>query len=164
MKFLTVAFALALSSSVFAGWQSEAKAVLREYQNECATTEVEVEQIEKNDHISGRVTGLPTDALEKFKVVFYVKSNRWYIHPYNNNEEGYAYSNLNSKGEFWIRTVFRTPSRQLAAVLVPKQVKARAQHLLLKPFLGLFGGVLKYKCAYSIVPGNGDFLVDPAIQ
>ena len=156
--------ALSVSSSVFAGWQSEAKAVLREYKAECATTEVSVDEIVKNDHISGHVTGLPTDALEKFKVIFYVKTNRWYIHPYQNETEGYSYSSLNEKGEFRIKTILRTPSNKLAAVLVPKQVKAMNQHWWLKPLLGIFGGVLKYKCAYSIVPGNGDFFVPQNLQ
>lgn len=140
-------------------------ALAHEYKNECKTTTVTVDEIVKNDHIKGHITGLPTEAYEKFKVVFYVKTNRWYVHPYTwyeGQESGYSYSNLNANGEFWVRTVRRdVPSKQLAAVLVPKDYKIANQRLMLKPLFGIFGGVLKNACSYTLVQGNGDFLQAP---
>lgn len=142
---------------------AESRAILKEYKNECKSTEVVVDEIVKNDHIKGHINGLPADAFEKFKVVFYVKTNRWYVHPYTyyeGQEEGYSYSNLNERGEFWVKTVRRdVPSKELAVVVVPKSYKIKSQRWFLKPFLGLFGGVLKGQCNHTIVPGNGDFFM-----
>lgn len=137
--------------------------VLREYKQECKSTVVNVDEIVKNEHIKGHITGLPQEAYEKFKVVFYVKTNRWYVHPYTFNEgqeEGYSYSNLNANGEFWVRTLRReVPSKQLAVVLVPKDYKIISQRWLLRPFLGIFGGITKNSCSHTIVKGNGDFFM-----
>lgn len=155
MKILAMA-ALVLLSSV-----AKAESVLQEYKEECKSTVVTVDEIVKNDHIKGHITGLPSEAYEKFKVVFYVKTNRWYVHPYThyeNQEEGYSYSNIHANGEFWVRTVKRdVPSKQLAVVVVPKSYKISSQKWWLKPLFGIFGGVLKNQCNHTIVPGNGDF-------
>ena len=136
---------------------------LHEYWGECRNTEVIVEEIRRDSHIKGRIEGLPKEAYEEFKVVFYVKTNRWYVHPYTwheGQEEGYSFSNINENGEFKVKTVRRdVPSRKLAVVVVPKNYKIRSQRLWLRPFLGIFGGVLRHKCAYTLVEGNGDFLL-----
>ncbi len=152
MKIIAIC-ALLLSVSAFAN----------DYKKECKTAKVVVEEIVKNSHIKGHVEGLPSEAFEKFKVVFYVKTNRWYVHPYTwheNQEEGYSYSNLNSNGEFWVRTVSRdVPSQKMAVVVVPKNYKITNQKGWLKPLFGIFGGVLKNQCNHVIVPGNGDFFL-----
>lgn len=131
------------------------------YKAECKNAVVTVDEIVKNSHIKGHVTGLPGEAYEKLKVVFYVKTNRWYVHPYTwheNQEEGYSYSNLNPNGEFWVRTVSRdVPAQKMAVVVVPKNYKITSQKWWLKPLFGIFGGVLKGQCNHVIVPGNGDF-------
>ena len=143
--------------------QTASANVLREYKKECKSTVVTVDEVIKNEHIRGHITGLPADAYEKFKVVFYVKTNRWYVHPYaytEGQEEGYSYSNLNANGEFWVRTLRRdVPSKELAVVLVPKDYRIVTQRWLLKPFLGIFGGITKNSCNHTIVPGNGDFFL-----
>lgn len=161
MKLLAMLLSLSFAGSAFASWKSETKAVLKEYNYACKNTEVTIDSIVANEHIKGHITGLPTEALEKFKVVFYVKTNRWYIHPYayyEGQEEGYSYSNLGANGEFSVKTIKRAvPSKELAAVLVPKQFKIAPQKFWLKPLLGFIGGVLKYDCAYTRVKGNGDF-------
>lgn len=155
MKILAIA-ALVLMSSV-----TKAESVLSEYKEECKSTVVTVDEIVKNDHIKGHITGLPAEAYDKFKVVFYVKTNRWYVHPYThyeNQEEGYSYSNIHANGEFHVKTVRRdVPSKQLAVVVVPKSYKISSQKWWLKPLFGIFGGVLKNQCNHTIVPGNGDF-------
>lgn len=161
MKAIGLVLALLTSMSAFAGWRSETRATLREYKAECKSTKVSVDEIVKNSHIKGHISGLPTQAYEDFKVVFYVKTNRWYVHPYSyyeGQEEGYSYSNLNANGEFQVKTVRRdVPSKELAVVLVPKTFKIKSQKWWLKPILGIFGGVLKHQCNHTIVPGNGDF-------
>lgn len=162
MKGMIVLTALILSGSALAA-KSETKQILSDYKNECKTTEVKVDEIVKNSHIKGHIKGLPTEAYEKFKVVFYVKTNRWYVHPYTHNEnqeEGYSYSNLNASGEFRVRTVRRdVPSSKMAVVVVPRSYKITNQKWWLKPLFGFFGGVLKNQCNHTIVPGNGDFFM-----
>lgn len=163
MKGLLIAASLVLSASAFAGYKSETRAILHEYKNECRTTEVHVDEIVKNSHIKGHIKGLPTEAYDKFKVVFYVKTNRWYVHPYTyyeGQEEGYSYSNLNANGGFRVKTVRRdVPSKKMAVVLVPRSYKIVSQRWWLKPLFGIFGGVLKNQCSHTIVQGNGDFFM-----
>ena len=163
MKGLLILAITLMSSSVFAGWHSETHGILKEYKNECRTTEVHVDEIVRNSHIKGHVKGLPTEAYENFKVIFYVKTNRWYVHPYTHyegQEEGYSYSNLNANGEFKVKTVRRdVPSKQMAVVLVPKSHKIVSQRWWLKPIFGIFGGVLKHQCNHTLVQGNGDFFM-----
>jgi hypothetical protein len=136
---------------------------LKEFRNECRNSIVTVDEIVKDSHIKGHVQGLPTDAYEKFKVVFYVKTNRWYVHPYTyyeNQEEGYSYSNLNENGEFQVKSVKRAvPAKELAVVVVPKSYKINDQRWTLRPIFGIFGGVLKNECNHTIVKGNGDFFM-----
>lgn len=162
MKGMIVLTALIISGSALAA-KSETRQILREYKNECKSTVVSVDEIVKNSHIKGHVKGLPTEAYDKFKVVFYVKTNRWYVHPYThheNQEEGYSYSNLNATGEFKVRTVRRdVPSSKMAVVVVPRSYKITNQKWWLKPLFGFFGGVLKNQCNHTIVPGNGDFFM-----
>ncbi|MFP5385862.1 MAG: hypothetical protein ACLGHN_07260 [Bacteriovoracia bacterium] len=162
MKGLLALALLAGSTLAFAhDWKSETKNILKEYKNECRTTEIVVDEIVKNSHIKGHVKGLPVEAYDKFKVVFYVKTNRWYVHPYTyyeGQESGYSYSNLNSNGGFEVKTVRRdVPSQKLAVVVVPSSYKIVSQRFWLKPLFGIFGGVLKYQCNHTLVEGNGDF-------
>lgn len=161
MKLLFILMTLSLALPVQAGWKSETRKVLKEYAYACKSTEVSIDSIVANDSIRGHIKGLPAEAYDKFKVVFYVKTNVWYVHPYayyDGQEEGYSYSNLNANGEFTVKTLRRAvPSKEIAAVLVPKAYKIRSQKWWLNPLLGFIGGVLKWDCAYTRVPGNGDF-------
>jgi hypothetical protein len=154
---------LALVITTFSAFANETKSILTEYENECRTTEVVVDEIMRDSHIKGHVTGLPQEAYEKFKVVFYVKTNRWYVHPYTfyeGQEEGYSYSNIRADGSFWVRSVRRqVPSKQLAVVVVPKSYRILPQQWWLRPLFGRFGGVLKNQCNHKIVEGNGDFFL-----
>lgn len=161
VKLFICIIALSLTLSTWAGWRSETNAVLDEYAYACKTATVTVDSIIRNNSIKGHITGLPVEAYDKFQVVFYVKTNVWYVHPYQHyqgQEEGYSFSNLNAKGEFAVKSVRRAvPSKELAAVLVPKTYKIKSHKWWLNPALGIFGGVLKYDCAHTMVAGNGDF-------
>jgi hypothetical protein len=160
MRWLALTLLIVTTSS-YAGWKADTKKILKEYKYACSSTQVRVDSIVPNESISGRVMGLPQEALDKFKVVFYVKTNVWYVHPYayyEGQEEGYSYSNLDSTGAFKIKTIKRdVPSKELAAVLVPKTYKIKDRRWWLNPLLGFLGGILKYDCSYTVIPGNGDF-------
>jgi hypothetical protein len=154
---------LVLILTSFSAFAGETKRILTEYENECSTTQVVVDEIVRDSHIKGHISGLPQDAYEKFKVVFYVKTNRWYVHPYafyQGQEEGYSYSNIHADGSFWVRTVRRqVPSKKLAVVVVPRSYQIMSQQWWLKPLFGRFGGVIKNQCSHTIVDGNGDFFL-----
>ncbi len=143
-----------------ASWKKDTKQILKDNKYACKSTEVVIDSIVANDKITGHVKGLPQDSYKDFKMVFYVQTNRWYVHPFENSDEGSTFANLNHNGTFSIQTVRRqVPSKKLVAVLVPKSYKIRSQRFLLKPFLGFIGGILKYECAHTIVDGNGDFFL-----
>jgi hypothetical protein len=156
-------FILTLMLASLGAAASETRKILAEYKNECKTTEVYVDEIVKDSHIKGHIKGLPTEAYEKFKVVFYVKTNRWYVHPYTyyeGQQEGYSYSNLAQDGTFYVKSVRRqVPSKELAVVVVPKSYVISSQKWWLKPLFGFFGGVLKNQCNHTLVEGNGDFFM-----
>lgn len=159
MKVVLIALSLMLGQSAFASWKSESRAILKEYAYACKNVEVNVDSIVRDEQIKGHVKGLPQEAYEKFKMVFYVKTNRWYVHPFVSPDSGIGHADIKEDGSFEIRTVRRdVPSKQLAAVLVPKPYLARSQRFLLRPLFGFIGGVLKYQCNHKIVQGNGDFL------
>lgn len=161
MHGLSIVLGLLFSTAALADWRQESRATLHQHSEACDASEVKIDSIVKNQYIKGHVTGLPAEALDDFKMVFYIKTNIWYVHPYQyypDQEEGYSYSNLNAKGEFQVKTVRRdVPARYLAAVLVPKSFKIRHRRWWLRPLLGFVGGVLKFQCNHTIVKGNGDF-------
>lgn len=161
MKRISFLLALFFTTSVFASWRSESRAILKEHKTECKNAEVVVDEIVRDSHIKGHVVGLSPEAYSDFKVVFYVKTNRWYVHPYTyyeGQDEGFSYSNLTADGEFQVKTLRRDmPSKQMAVVLVPKTYKINSQRLWLKPLFGFIGGVLKYQCNHTIVKGTGEF-------
>lgn len=167
---ITVTFVLSMAAQAarieidtLSSAETATLSTLADYKNECRTATVNVEEIVRDSHIKGTVKGLPTAALDKFKVVFYVKTNRWYVHPYTytrGQEEGYSYSNLNANGEFRVKTIRRTvPAKEMAVVVVPKSYKIYNQRFFLRPLFGFFSGVLKNECTHTIIPGNGDFFL-----
>lgn len=158
MKVMLLTFALLTVQSAWASWKSETKAILKEYAYACKTAEVSIDSIVRDDLIKGHVKGLPQDAYEKFKMVFYVKTNRWYVHPFISQEAGVGHALIKEDGSFEIKTIKRdVPAKQLAAVLVPKPYEVRSQRFILRPLFGFIGGVLKYQCNHKLVQGNGEF-------
>lgn len=156
MKILILVTALTFSAATYATdlqWKETSRKILEQHAEECKKAEINVTEIVKNNHIKGFVTGLAESSLEDFKMIFYVKTNNWYVHPYQYNQNqptGYSYSDLTTGGNFWIRSVFRVPAKEMAAILVPSPHFIYAQKRSLKD-------LLKYACKHVIVPGNGDF-------
>lgn len=156
MKILIVITGILVASFAQAtnlGWISLSKQILKDHAQECKNAKVNVAEIVKNSHIQGTVTGLAEASLEDFKMIFYVKTNKYYVHPYQYNQSqpsGYSYADLTAGGNFWIRSVFRTPSKKLVAILVPSPHKVFNKASTLS-------GLLKYSCAHVEIPGNGDF-------
>jgi hypothetical protein len=156
MKILILVAGLIVSASSQATnfhWKALSKKILAQHADECKNASIKVTEIVKNSHIQGVVSGLNESSLEDFKMIFYVKTNHWYVHPYQYNQNqpsGYSYSDLTSGGNFWIRSVFRVPAKEMVAILVPSPHIIYAKKWRLST-------LLKYACASVMVPGNGDF-------
>jgi hypothetical protein len=153
--------AFTMTTSAFASsWQRETNALLRKYKYACRNLDLKVDEIVSDVHIKGHLKGLPQEAIDDFKVIFYVKTDRWYAHPYyqsENPQEGIAYAKINQDGTFQVPTVLRrVPASRLAVSVVPKPYVIKSQRAWLKPFLGLFGGVFKYSCRGITHKLNGE--------
>lgn len=156
MKILILVTGLMISAATHAtnmNWVPMAKKILKAHAEECKNAKINIQEIVKNSHIKGAVAGLKETSLEDFRMLFYVRTNNWYVHPYQFNESqtsGYSYSDLTTGGNFWIRSVFRTPSKTMVAILVPSPHAIYAKKSNLKD-------LLKYSCTHIEIPGNGDF-------
>jgi hypothetical protein len=156
MKILILVTGLIISVSTQATdlqWKETSKKILEQHAEECKIADIKITEIVKNNHIAGQVTGLAETSLEDFKMIFYVKTNTWYVHPYEYNQNqpsGYSYADLTAGGNFWIRSVFRVPAKEMAAILVPSPHYIYAKKSDLKD-------LLKYACKHVIIPGTGDF-------
>ncbi len=156
MKILILITGILVSAPTFASnmeWVAMTKKILQNHAAECAVAKINVTQIVKNSHIQGKVSGLKEASLEDFKMIFYVQTQGWYVHPYQYNPaqpSGYSYSDLTTGGNFWIRSVFRTPAKKMLAILVP------STHLIYNRKSNS-SDLLKYACASVEIPGNGDF-------
>lgn len=163
MKLLSLFAGLIFTTTAFAvEFEDE---VMKQYGYACKDVEVVIDSIVRDEHIAGHVRGLPTDAHKQFKVVFYVKTNRWYVHPYaytsDQEGDGYSFTYLNSDGTFQIQSIRReVPAKQLAALLVPRKWSIKNESVRLYPLWGMFGGLTKGSCSHIVLRGNGDFLFE----
>ncbi len=82
---------------------------------------VVMENFISDQSISGRVTGLNPEDVGRYKVLVYVQTNQWYIHPYAENTPGKGYAKIEAEGSWRIKTVNRGhgPFR-LAILVVPR--------------------------------------------
>lgn len=73
--------------------------------------------------ISGRVTGLKPEDVDKYKILIYVLTDKWYIHPYAENVERRGYASVKGDGRWTLRSVNRGHNPfKLAILVVPKDV------------------------------------------
>lgn len=79
--------------------------------------EVTIDRIAQDDVVEGRVKGLQ-GSLGAYKVVLYVHTDRWYIHPYAGQGEGDSWAAIKQDGTWQINTVKRRFSADKMAVLV----------------------------------------------
>src|ERR1044072_9130280 len=63
--------------------------------------------ITANQTISGEAKGLMPRDLVDYKVIVYVHTDQWYIHPYAGQGEGKSWASIKSDGSWQIRTVQR---------------------------------------------------------
>ena len=94
--------------------------VLRRSAGELSIT---IDQVQANRSVSSRVTGLAEGAVGDFKVVVYVHTDQWYIHPYAGQGEGMSWTRLGRDLRWSIQTVKREyVADQVAALLIDSKV------------------------------------------
>ena len=81
---------------------------------------IRIESIVPDSFITGYVRGFSQEETAKYKVLVYVKTDKWYIHPYMQGGEGMSFAKINPDGSWKIRTVRREFAADLvAAIVVP---------------------------------------------
>ena len=79
-----------------------------------------IDDVQANHLIRGHVQGLNPANHSQYKVVVYVKTDRWYIHPYAGQGQGASWTTLHEDGQWEIETVKRKfAANSIAALLVP---------------------------------------------
>lgn len=82
---------------------------------------VSISRIEANESISGQVIGLDPQATADYKILVYVRTDKWYIHPFAGQDEGKTWALIQRDGTWRIATVQRDHrASAVAAVLVRK--------------------------------------------
>lgn len=82
---------------------------------------ISINKISQDDHIAGTVTGLTEKGCADHKVVVYVKTDKWYIHPYELGGDGKSWASIGAKGSWKIETVRREFSASVVAALLVKR-------------------------------------------
>lgn len=87
----------------------------------CApSVRVMMERFQSGVSISGRVIGLEAEDMGTHKVLVYVLTNQWYIHPFAENKDGTGYASIKKDGSWTIKTVNRRHNPfNVAMVVVP---------------------------------------------
>lgn len=85
---------------------------------------IEVQKFLAED-IRGRVTGLPSSKCSDYKIIVYVRTDKWYIHPYVDRGDGLSFARLGQSCDWKIETVTRaiTPS-EIAFLVVGNDYEA----------------------------------------
>ena len=83
--------------------------------------QISIDSIEANDRVSGYVSGLDPKDYSQYKVLLYVHTDQWYIHPFAGQGEGMSWAAIGPNGTWQIRTVQREfKSNQVAALIVDR--------------------------------------------
>jgi len=82
---------------------------------------ISIDKIQANKIITGYVGNLSEKNYGRYKVIVYVHTDRWYIHPYAGQGEGLSWARIDQDGTWQIQTVKRQfKADQVAALLVRK--------------------------------------------
>lgn len=74
---------------------------------EAVRISIEIAKFRSGSYIEGKVNGLGTNDFKKYKVLVYVLTDKWYIHPYAENRAGRGFANIDNQGKWRIETVWR---------------------------------------------------------
>ena len=97
-------------------------------------TSITIDDIEADVRIRGRVEKLSAQDAQSVKVLVYVLTDQWYIHPFADGGEGKSFAKVSPDGSWQIGTVKRDyPAKKIAAVLVPGAYAEPARLATLDP-------------------------------
>lgn len=68
--------------------------------------------------MSGKIQGIPAGQSSQYKVLVYILTDKWWIHPYAENTERRGYANIKEDGSWEIQTVNRGHNPFKLALLV----------------------------------------------
>ncbi|HIE24178.1 MAG TPA: hypothetical protein EYP68_08140 [Candidatus Korarchaeota archaeon] len=81
---------------------------------------ITIDKIERNNRIWGHVEGINRDEYDNYKVLVYVHTDKWYIHPYQGQGEDLSWAKIKDDGTWSIETVKRKFTANAVAALVVK--------------------------------------------
>ena len=88
---------------------------------------ITIEEIIPNRYIAGKVFGITHSQYDNYKVIVYVHTDKWYIHPYAIGGDGKSYAKISNGGNWQIVTVKRDfPADNVAVLIVEKTYKPPA--------------------------------------
>ena len=120
----TAAFTLAASKEGYSSDPSPPEEPRRQVRFDPVLTKaqdrasVTMQHFVSGESISGKVAGLRAEDVGKYKVVLYVLTNKWYIHPFAENTEGTGYGSITADGSWTMKTVNRSNHPFKLAILV----------------------------------------------
>lgn len=82
---------------------------------------IQMSKFISNSYIEGKVEGLLPEEYGDYKVLVYVLTNQWFIHPWAANREGEGYAKIERDGTWKIKTVQRDYQAYRIAFLVTKK-------------------------------------------
>jgi len=80
-----------------------------------------IDKIESNEKIIGSVSGLNPNEYSSYKVIVYVHTDKWYIHPYAGQGEGLSWASIRGGGTWSIQTIKREFNADKVAALLVKR-------------------------------------------
>lgn len=83
---------------------------------------IKIDEIEQDEYIKGKVANF--DSPQKYKVLVYVHTDKWYIHPYAGQDEGSSWAAIKEDGNWSIPTIKRQFKANRVAALVVDPVVA----------------------------------------
>lgn len=88
---------------------------------------VTIKDIKADQEISGDVRGLTPKGYPSYKVIVYVHTDKWYIHPFSGQDEGKSWAAIADNGTWTIQTVKRDfNADKVAALVVNKTLDERS--------------------------------------
>ncbi len=79
---------------------------------------ISITEIVEDEYIAGNVRGLSPTEYGRYKVIVYVHTDQWYIHPYAGQDEGQSWAAIQKDGSWKLQTVKRQFSADRMMALV----------------------------------------------
>lgn len=89
--------------------------------------QIAIVRIEPDNVISGHVSGIAAGDAQRFKVVVYVHTDQWYVHPFAGQGEGDSWATVNPDLSWNIKTLQRQyTANEIGALLIERDATVPA--------------------------------------